>query len=170
MNQILVSEKLYVTPELKRKKRMYKLDFFISIFLVVILFSYYIYAEYDKNKNEEISQEILSNISFDDNVADDTAIKFTDDALVVVLNTDDPDEVIYTEPEVTEDNTVEEESQINEDNVSWLTTKSGTRYYVSATVNIPSIDCTYPVLDRTTDELLKISPCKFWGCDPNEAR
>lgn len=170
MNQILVSEKLYVTPELKRKKRMYKLDFFISIFLVVILFSYYIYAEYDKNKNEEISQEILSNISFDDNVADDTAIKFTDDALIVVLNTDDPDEVIYTEPEVTEDNTVEEESQIDEDNVSWLTTKSGTRYYVSATVNIPSINCTYPILDRTTDELLKISPCKFWGCDPNEVR
>ncbi len=170
MNQILVSEKLYVTPELKRKKRMYKLDFFISIFLVVILFSYYIYAEYDKNKNEEISQEILSNISFDDNVADDTAIKFTDDALVVVLNTDDPDEVIYTEPEVTEENTVEEESQINEDSVSWLTTKSGTRYYVAATINIPSINCTYPILDRTTDELLKISPCKFWGCDPNEVR
>ena len=170
MNQILVSEKLYVTPELKRKKRMYKLDFFISIFLVVILFSYYIYAEYDKNKNEEISQEILSNISFDDNVADDTAIKFTDDALVVVLNTDDPDEVIYTEPEVTEENTVEEESQINEDSVSWLTTKSGTRYYVAATINIPSINCTYPILDRTTDELLKISPRKFWGCDPNEVR
>ena len=64
MNQILVSEKLYITPELKRNKRMYKIDFFISVFLVVILFSYYIYAEYDKNKNESISQEILSNLTF----------------------------------------------------------------------------------------------------------
>ena len=71
---------------------------------------------------------------------------------------------------VPEENTVEEESQINEDSVSWLTTKSGTRYYVAATINIPSINCTYPILDRTTDELLKISPCKFWGCDPNEVR
>ena len=77
MNQILVSEKLYITPELKRKKRMYKIDFFISVFLVCVLFSYYIYAEYDKNKNEAISQEILSNLSFEDNVTDDTTIKFT---------------------------------------------------------------------------------------------
>ena len=34
MNQILVTEKLYITPELKRKKKMYKFDFLISIFLV----------------------------------------------------------------------------------------------------------------------------------------
>ena len=54
MNQILISEKLYITPELKKKKKMYKIDFFISVFLVCILFSYYIYAEYDKNKNEAI--------------------------------------------------------------------------------------------------------------------
>ena len=52
MNQILISEKVYITPELKRKKRMYKIDFFISVFLVFILSSYYIYAEYDKSKNE----------------------------------------------------------------------------------------------------------------------
>ena len=27
MNQILITEKLYITPELKRKKRMYKIKF-----------------------------------------------------------------------------------------------------------------------------------------------
>ena len=58
MNQILVSEKLYITPELKRKKRMYKIDFFISVFLVSILFSYYIYAEYDRTSSDK-SEEIL---------------------------------------------------------------------------------------------------------------
>ncbi len=169
MNQILVSEKLYVTPELKRKKRMYKFDFFISVFLVVILFSYYIYAEYDKNKNEAISQEILSNISFEDNVADDTTIKFTNNAIVVILNTEDPYEVSYIEPERTEDNTVPESSStIDEDDISWLSTENGTRYYALATVTIPSINCTYPVLNETSEELLKIAPCKFWGCDPNE--
>ena len=46
MNQILVTKKLYITPELKRKKKMYKFDFLISIFLVCILTSFYIYAEY----------------------------------------------------------------------------------------------------------------------------
>lgn len=159
MNQILVSEKLYITPELKRKKRMYKIDFFISIFLVFILFSYYIYAEYDKNKNEAISQEILSNLNFEDNVADDTTIKFANNSIVVILNTEDPFEVIYSEP-VEEDNP--------EDNINWLRTENGTEYYVVATVNIPSIDCKYPVLNDSTEELLKISPCKFWGPEPNE--
>lgn len=28
MNQILVTEKLYITPEIKRKKRLYKIRFF----------------------------------------------------------------------------------------------------------------------------------------------
>ena len=48
MNQILITEKLYITPELKRKKKLYKIDFIVSIFLLCLLFSYYIYAEYDK--------------------------------------------------------------------------------------------------------------------------
>ena len=164
MNQILVSEKLYITPELKRKKRMYKIDFFISVFLVCVLFSYYIYAEYDKNRNEAISQEILSNLSFEDNVVDDTTIKFTNNSVVVVLNTEDPMEVIYSEPiedvESTENNIY--------DNINWLRTNNGTEYYIVATVSIPSINCTYPVINQTTEELLKISPCKFWGAEPNE--
>ena len=159
MNQILVSEKLYITPELKRKKRMYKIDFFVSVFLVCVLFSYYIYAEYDKNKNEAISQEILSNLSFEDNVTDDTTIKFSNNSVVVILNTEDPFEVVYSEP-------VEEETPY--DNINWLRTNSGTEYYVLATINIPAIDCTYPILNQSTEELLKISPCKFWGAEPNE--
>ena len=40
MNQILVTEKLYITPELKKKKKMYRLNFIISIMLIVILFSF----------------------------------------------------------------------------------------------------------------------------------
>ncbi len=159
MNQILVSEKLYMTPELKRKKRMYKIDFFISIFLVCILFSYYIYAEYDKNKNEAISKEILSNLNFEDNVADDTTIKFANNSIVVILNTEDPFEVVYSEPVPEQD---------PNDDIEWLQTASGTMYYALATINIPSIDCTYPVLNDSTEELLKISPGKFWGPDPNE--
>ena len=65
MNQILVTERIYVTPELKRKKKIYRFNFLLSIFLVCSLFSYYIYAEYDRNKNEEVSQEILANINLE---------------------------------------------------------------------------------------------------------
>ena len=56
MNQILVVEKLYVTPELKKKKRLFKIEFFISVFLICILSSYYIYAEYDRTKSEHGEQ------------------------------------------------------------------------------------------------------------------
>jgi LPXTG-site transpeptidase (sortase) family protein len=33
---------------------------------------------------------------------------------------------------------------------------------------VPSIDIEYPILDHWTDELLKISPCYFWGAQPNQ--
>ena len=162
MNQILISEKLYITPELRRKKRMYKIDFFISIFFVCILFSYYIYAEYDKTQSEAKSQEILSSITFEDNSVDDTTIKFSDNAIVVILNSEVPFSVVYSEE-------IDEEPNMNEvidRNTS--VTESGQEYYTMAIVKIPSIDVEYPVLNTTTDELLKISPTKFWGPEPNE--
>lgn len=163
MNQILVSEKLYVTPELKKKKKMYKVDFFISIFLVCILFSYYIYAEYDKNKNEAISQEILSSVTFEDNLIDDTTIKFSDNAIVVILNRENPFEIIETEQ-------IDDEEDISDEVIARNTsvTASGQKYYTIAIIDIPSLGVHYPILNTTTDELLKIAPCYFWGPKPNE--
>lgn len=164
MNQILISEKLYITPELKKKKKIYKIDFFISVFLVCILFSYYIYAEYDKNKNEAMSQEILSSVEFEDSVADDTTIKFSDNSIVVILNAEDPYEVVYSHQVQEEDFNIENEVIARNTSV----TASGQEYHTVAIVNIPSIGVNYPVLNTTTDELLKISPCYFWGPKPNE--
>ena len=74
MNQILVSEKLYVTPEIKRKKIFFKFEFFLSVFLVCVLSSYCIYAEYDRNKSEQVSKEILA-----DFVIEEQEDKFSDD-------------------------------------------------------------------------------------------
>lgn len=164
MNQILISEKLYITPELKKKKKIYKIDFFISVFLVGVLFSYYIYAEYDKNKNEAISQEILSNIEFEDSVIDDTTIKFSDNSIVVILNTEDPNETVYSTQIQEDDSDIENE--VIERNTS--VTNSGHEYHTVAIINIPSIGVNYPILNTTTDEFLKISPCYFWGPKPNE--
>jgi LPXTG-site transpeptidase (sortase) family protein len=162
MNQILVAEKLYITPELRKKKRLYKIDFFISIFLIIVLSSYYIYAEYDKNKGEEQSQEILASLTFQDNAQDDTTIKFSDNAQIVILNSEDPFEVIYTRPAETVD-TGNQSLPIDE-----RVTDSGERYHTIAVVSVPSIDIEYPILDHWTDELLKISPCYFWGAEPNQ--
>lgn len=36
-------------------------------------------------------------------------------------------------------------------------------------IEIPTIKLNYPILSNMSDELLKISPCKFYGPNPNEA-
>mgnify|MGYP004533195659 FL=1 len=158
MNQILITEKLYVTPELRKKKKIYKFNFLLSIFLVLFLASLYIYAEYDRNKSEEVSQEILENM---DNGNDDTVAK--NNVLVVVLDDEEQNQ-----------NTNDQQSQLANANKKVQTTSGGFRYTTVATVSIPKLNLQYPVLDGETDSaeeteaLLKISPTKFWGPEPNE--
>lgn len=74
MNQILVTKKVYVTPELKRKKNFYKVHFTISIFLIAVLAIVYLYLEFDRNRNEAVSQEVLSEINNDDNTVVDEEV------------------------------------------------------------------------------------------------
>lgn len=151
MNQILVTQKLYITPELKKKKKLYKFEFLLSVFLVVVLLSAYIYAEYDRNRSEQVSQEILANLNIPE---DDTIAK--NNVLVVVL--DDEGE--------------QEKPSTNTQEVQ--TTVAGHKYSTIATINIPKIGVNYPIIDGPTDsaeeteDLLKISPTKFWGPDPNQ--
>ena len=35
-------------------------------------------------------------------------------------------------------------------------------------MNIEKIDISYPILNKTTEEIMKIAPAKFWGSAPNE--
>lgn len=67
MNQILVSKKVYVTPKLRRKKKLYKIQFVLSILVVIVLSGYVLKADYDTRKGEATGKEILKNISNDDN-------------------------------------------------------------------------------------------------------
>ena len=169
MNQILVSEKLYVTPELKRKKKMYKIDFFISVFLVFILSSYYIYAEYDKNKSEEKAQEILATMQFESGLVDDTKISFEDNSTIVILNEEDPAQIIISTTLTEEEKKAKQEQEIKDlINKTTRYTESGQAYYPVARINIPKINCNYSILNTWSDELLKISPCYFHGAEPNE--
>lgn len=160
MNQILVTKKLYITPELKRKKKIYKFDFFLSVFLVCILISFCIYAEYARNRDEQVSQEILANM----NITEDTTVA---DSNVLIAVLDDAEQ---TE----ELNSNTEAEEIKTANKTVQTTDSGYRYSTIATINIPKINVEYPILDGETDSveeteaLLKISPTKFWGPEPNE--
>lgn len=156
MNQILVTEKLYITPELKRKKKIYKFEFFLSVFLVCVLISACIYAEYDRNKSEQVSQEILANLEIPE---EDTTIA-KNNVLVVVLDQEEQEEP-QKEPETN-------------NNLIMQTTANGYQYTTIGAINIPKINVTYPIIDGPTDtteeteDLLKISPTKFWGPDINE--
>ena len=184
MNQILISEKVYITPELKRKKRMYKIDFFISVFLVFILSSYYIYAEYDKNKAEEKAQEVLSNVRFNSTLVDDTTIKFEENSTLVLLNEDTDDQLVIldTSAEIQEPEEVDNvadpgiQNEIITENIrrTTSTTDSGQKYFRIAEITIPKISCHYGILCTIdyptpwTYELLKMSPCYFHGAEPNK--
>ena len=166
MNQILVTQKLYITPELKRKKKIYKLYFVLSIFLICILISLGIFAEYDKNKAEEMSQEILEEFNERqeevNNVIQDTTIA-KNNILIVVL--DDVEENINEEEY--------EELEISTSQIEKQTTNQGYKYTTIARIEIPKINVNYPILDgetdsvEETDALLKMSPTKFWGPNPN---
>ena len=170
MNQILVTEKIYVTPELKRKKKMYKFNFFLSVFLMCVLFSYYIYAEYDRNKNEEVSKEILANLDLrvveeDEIIKPNTRIRIEDNVLIVSLDetTTNGEEIDITKL------ALETKKQIeNHEEPTVYTTETGDKYSTDVILNIPRLGINYPVLSKTTEELLKISLTKYWGREANE--
>ena len=152
MNQILVSEKVYVTTELKRKRKTYKVIFILCLILIVILTCYYVLAEYDKNQKEQLSRVIL------DQMTDTTTVE----EKVVVVALDEP----QTEEEVpiiempsttTTSNTID--SQI---------TANGQTYTTEAILDYPKLGISYPVLSEESEELLKVSLCKYWGPNPNK--
>ncbi len=163
MNQILVTKKLYITPELKRKKKIYKFNFFLSVFLVCALISFCIYAEYDRNKSEEVSQELLSEFSQDMNNMQEKS-----NILVAVLNENNEDENLQEVEEA------KPQTNLSNQNLAVKTTDAGYNYMTIASISIPKIDVNYSIIVgetgslEETEALLKISPTKFWGPNPNE--
>lgn len=160
MNQILVTEKLYITPEIKRKKRIYKIRFFLSVFFICILCSYYIYAESDRNKSEEVSHMITSDLAATNTnkeQTDNTTAKFINDVMIVALDERQSDNA---QNEIVEDMPSSEQIE--------YTAKDGEDYTAEAFLTIPKLDIQYPVLSKTSEELLKISLNKYWGNGPNK--
>lgn len=160
MNQILVTEKLYITPEIKKKKRMYKVRFFLSVFLICILCSYYIYAESDRNKSEEVSHQIAADYSNanKEKENDTTTAKFINDVMIVALD--------ERQSENAQNDIVEDLPQ--ETSMTEYVAKDGEDYTAEAFLTIPKLEISYPVLSKTSDELLKISLNKYWGNGPNK--
>ena len=122
MNQILVTEKIYVTPELKRKKKMYKLMFIISLFSMICLSTMYIYAEVDRNKESEVSKSILQNM-----FADSTIVDQEENALIVKITQDVANNIQEYQNQVTEE-PVSNTSQTSSTQIKSYTAKDGKQY------------------------------------------
>ncbi len=178
MNQILVTEKLYVTPQIKRKKFIYKIEFFLSVFLVCLLCSYYIYAEYDRNKSEQVSHEILEQLQYenDDTIREASA----EDSIVVILDEEyeEKKQEETNNSETSDNNENKASSSTNKNNIDTKVykTKDGIQYTTVAILKIPTINLEYPIIsevpensDEFPEDLLNISLCYFWGKNgPNE--
>ena len=164
MNQILVTEKLYITPELKKKKRAYKMSFICCVIMIILLIGMYTYANFDRMKNEELSEGILAGINFQttDEGFDQTTIDEEENALIVAITREQIiEENVNTNTEIKE----EEKNNIISGE---YTAANGKTYSIIGIINIPSIKVKYPIISETTDALLKVSVCKFWGPNANE--
>ena len=165
MNQILVTEKLYITPELKQKKKAYKISFFLSIFSMIVLSCAYIYAEYDRDRLENSSQDLLEKVMAGEMIeeeVEDTTTAPIQNALVVTMTQEQ-----IVEENVNLNNTLQQEDKNNITSGKFTDSKGNT-YSIVGVINIPKINSKYPILAETSDALLKVSVCKFWGSNPNE--
>ena len=155
MNQILVSDKIYVTKEMKRKKRIYRALYFFSLFVIIILLTYYVLAEKDRNDQEAIGQEI--GMEIEKLVAEDETMARK--PLVVSLDEDNDED-----PNV---QLVEEPQQQATPTTSSVSASNGNSYESEAIFEYPKLGIKYPILTDDSEASLKISLCKFWGPAPN---
>ncbi len=159
INQILVTDKIIMTPDFKKKKKLYKFNFILSSFLACVLFSYGVYAEYDRNKSEEVSKEILAGLPIQE--VDNTTISVEDDVIIVKALADGGNE--NQEVNLSHLLSPGETSSIVE-----AVAPDGKSYYTEAILKIPKLGIEYPVLSDTSEELLKISLNRLHGPKPNQ--
>lgn len=134
MNQIICtsSSNLEISNKNYQKKNLFRILFYVFVFMSISFSIYYIYFRYDIYISERISQKILDNLN----------ITF------LYNNTSD-----YTA------NLINQEILLdNSKNIS-----------VSAIgiIEIKKINIVYPILSELNKDFLKISPCRFYGPNPN---
>ncbi len=191
MNQILVTEKLYVTPELKRKKRMYKINFIISLIFIGIFLGIYVHTEVERNQEQDISQDILEGIVEEEmNEAERVAANEEEGVWKIMIASVEQQANMQQTTQATNSNT-QINTQNNNNNVQntqnstqvntttkkkkrtkYITASNGKRYPSVGRIEIPKINVNYAILAQASGdklvEWLKISPCMFWGVYPNE--
>ena len=195
MNQILVTEKLYITPELKRKKALYKINFIISIIVIIILCSFYIHSEYAKNQEQQISEEILSGLIERQgmNETEQEIANEEDEGVWKIMaasvrnqssqsqiqiqtnvsNNQNPitSRIINNNSNSNSNLNINTKKNTKKTQPTYVTV-NGKRYPSIGRIRISKINVDLAILDQASDDKLvdwlKISPTKFWGPELNE--
>lgn len=164
INQILVTDSVIVTPDFKRKRQIYKFNFCLCTFLAITLFSCCIYAEYDRNRSEQVSQNILLGLNSEEEV-DDTTISVEEGIVIVnaLASSNGDEDGAHSVVKISDLTGDKSKNKIVES-----IAPDGKSYYTEGILKIPKLGIEYPVLSDTSDELLKISLNRFWGPEPNE--
>ena len=127
---------------------------------MICLSTIYIYAEVDRNKESEVSKNIVQ-----DMFKDSTTVDQEENALIVKITNDVATNIQeYQQIEEKTSNTI----QNTQTQAKSYTAKDGKNYNYIGRVVIPKIGVDYAILDHWSDELLKVSICKFHGANPNE--
>ena len=99
-----------------------------------------------------------------ENEEDKTTINVEDDVWVIALDGKESTIDAYNAAVAEQESKKEKNKKLT----GTYTAPNGKTYNTVGTVDIPTLDVSYPILSETTDDLLKVSVCKFWGSNPNE--
>lgn len=121
------------------KKKFYVTVFFMSSLLLCMSLAYWAFSQYQILQREKFSKNLVSNYS--------------------ILS-------LYSLKDSSTSNNNTNNTPSKKQNVL---TPDGSMQTILGTIEIPSISVSYPFFSNLTKELLKISPCYFYGAMPPEA-
>lgn len=124
-----------------------KNDNWISILLLILIIFSTILIIKINNDNGSYNKKIYDNIYGD------------------VKDWDNEEFVTISDYNEEEQNNLEQEKEQGQVKIISATDAS---YKIIATIRIPKLNLYYPIISETSEENLKISPSKFYGCEPNK--
>ena len=119
------NNKYTIFPKGHSYKKIFNIQFFLSIIAIIIISSVFLYYKISLNDKEDFSNLLINNYS------------------ITQLYSDNSDNSNNTST-----------SQLEPNNIIGI-------------IDIPVLNISYPIFNGLTDELLKTSPCKFFGDFPS---
>lgn len=119
------NNKYTIFPKGHSYKKIFNIQFFLSIIAIIIISSVFLYYKISLNDKEDFSNLLINNYS------------------ITQLYLDNSDNSNNTST-----------SQLEPNNIIGI-------------IDIPVLNISYPIFNGLTDELLKTSPCKFFGDFPS---